>query len=94
MASKKNLKKDINFLADDLIGTCMMHQSIGNTKNENELNQIIEDILVFRDETIKQVNEPELQESDKSMRKYYRELYQKFLQKVDETYEKINSLTE
>lgn len=94
MASKKNLKKDINYLADDLIGTCMMHQSIGSTKNENELNRIIEDILVFRDETIKQVNEPELPESDKSMRKYYRELYQKFLQKVDETYEKINSLTE
>ncbi len=94
MASKKNLKKDINFLTDDIIGTCMMHQNIGSNKNEKELNQIIEDILVFRDEVVSQVNEPELPESTKNMRSYYRELYQKFLKKVDETYEKINSLTE
>ncbi len=94
MASKKNFKKDINFLTDDIIGTCMMHHSIGSNKSEEELNLIIEDILLFRDEIIKQVNEPGLPESARSIRSYYRELYQKFLKKVDETYEKINSLTE
>ncbi len=94
MASKKNLKKDINFLVDDIIGTCIMHQSIGNIKNQKEVNQIIEDILLYRDEVIQQVNNPELPESAKNLRSHYRELYQQFLKKVDETYDKINSLTE
>lgn len=94
MASKKNLKKDINFLADDIAGTCMMHQSIGNSKNKEELDQIIEEIILFRDEIIKKINEPELPESSKNLRTYYREIYQQFLKKVDETYDKINSLTE
>lgn len=94
MASKKNLKKDVNFLVDDVIGTCMMHQSIGNNKNEKELNEIIEEITLFRDDLIKEVNNPELPESAKNLRSYYRELYQKFLKRVDEAYDKINKLTE
>ncbi len=94
MASKKNLKKDIHYLVDDIKGTCMMHQSIGGSKNKEKLDQIIEEITIFRDEIIKQVNDPKLSESSKNLKSYYRELYQKLLQKVDETYDKINSLTE
>ncbi len=94
MASKKNLKKDINFLVDDIVGTCMMHQSMGSNKNQEKLDHIIEDILQFRETLISQVNNPELPESAKTLRSYYRELYQELLQKVDEAYDKINSLTE
>ncbi len=94
MASKKNIKKDINYLTDDLIGTCIMHQNIGSKKNKEGLNQIIEDILLFRDDLIKEVNNPELPESAKTLRSYYRELYQKLLKKVDETYDKINAIAE
>ncbi len=94
MASKKNLKKDINFLVDDIVGTCMMHQSIGSSKNKDKLDQIIEEVLQFREEIIIQVNNPDLNELGKTPRSYYRKLFQELLQKVDETYDKINSLTE
>lgn len=94
MASKKNLKKDINFLIDEVIGTCLMHQALNKGKKENELDEIINEMLIFREELIEKVNNPKPTEEDKTLRIHYRNLYSDLLKKVNDTFDKLNEITE
>lgn len=94
MASKKNLKKDINFLIDEVIGTCLIRQSIQTGKQEKELDDIMNEMLIFRDEMIEKVNNPQLTEADKNLRTYYRNLYGELIKKVNDTFDKLNEMTE
>lgn len=94
MASKKNLKKDINFLIDEVIGTCIMKQSIHPGQYQQELDEIANEILIFREEMIDKVNNPQPTDGDKNLRAYYSKLYSDLLQKVNDTFDKLNSMTE
>jgi len=94
MASKKNLKKDINFLTDEVIGTCLMHQTLNKGIKEKELDEIINEMLVLREELLEKVNNPQKTKADKNLRTYYRNLYSNLLKKVNDTFDKINEITE
>ncbi len=94
MASKKNLKKDINFLIDEVIGTCLMHQALNKGKKGNELDEIINEMLIFREELIEKANNPKPTEADKNLQSYYRNLYSDLLKKVNGTFDKLNEITE
>ncbi len=94
MASKKNLKKDINFLTDEVIGTCLMHQALNKGKKDNELDEIINETLIFREELIEKVNNPKPTDANKNLRSYYRNLYSELLKKVNDTFDKLNEITE
>jgi flagellin-specific chaperone FliS len=94
MASKKNLKKDITFLVDEVLGTCLMRKELENNQHREEIDNIIAEILIFREELLNKVNHPKLTEADKNLRTYYRSLYQDLLRKVNESFDKLNELTE
>jgi hypothetical protein len=94
MASKKNLKKDISFLVDEVLGTCLMHKELNPNKNQEEIDNIIAEILIFREEILNKVNNPQLSEAHKNLRTYYRSLYQDLIRKVNESFDKINALVE
>ncbi len=94
MASKKHLKKDLNFLIDEVIGTCLMHQTLNKGKKEKELDEIINEMLIFREEMLEKVNKPNISETDNNMRTYYRNLYSDLLKKVNNTFDKLNEMTE
>ena len=94
MASKKNLKKDINYLVDEVIGTCLMRQNLKNDKLQDELDNIIKDMLEFREEMVQKVNNPVLVEGEKNVKSYYRSLYSELLTKVNGVFDKLNTMTE
>lgn len=90
MASKKNLKKDINFLVEEAISTCLVHQELQQDKTNENLNELIEEILIFREEMIKKANNPELNDNHKSLRAYYNHLNEHLVKHINEVFEKIN----
>ena len=94
MASKKNLKKDINYLIDEVVGTCLMHQALNKGKNEKELEEIINEMLIFREELMEKARNPKPTEADKRLRNYYGNLYSDLLKKVNDTFDKLNEMTE
>ncbi len=95
MASKRNLKKDINYLVDEVVGTCMMRQTIDNKKTQDEMDALIREMLTFREEMLNKVNNPQTKDnSKKSIRNYYRELYGELLTKVNSVFDRLNSITE
>ncbi len=94
MASKKNLKKDINYLVDEVIGTCLMRQNLKNDKIQDDLDGVIKDMLEFREEMVKKVNNPKPAEGEKNLKSYYRSLYSELLTKVNGVFDKLNTMTE
>lgn len=94
MASKKNLKKDIVFLVDEVLGTCLMRKEMGDDKHQEEIDNMIAEMLIFREEVIDKVNKPRLTEAHKNLRTYYRSVYQELITKVNESFDKLNALTE
>ena len=91
MASKKTLKKDINFLVDEVVGTCLMRQEMHqNDKGEQEkMDEKIKDMLRFREDMLTKVNQPEIKENTKTLKSYYRDLYDELLEKVNGVFDEL-----
>jgi hypothetical protein len=94
MASIKNLKKDINFLTDEVIGTCLLHQYANQDKNQQKVDQLIDEMLEARDEMINKVNHPEQRPEGTSVKAYYNELFGAYLQKVNDAFDTLGNLEE
>ena len=92
MASIKNLKKDLNYLIDEVIGTCMIHQYTQKDKHE-ELDQIINEMIDFRENMIFRINNPEVNGNGQSLRNYYRSLFDELLEKVNSAFDKLNKIS-
>lgn len=93
MASKKTLKKDINFLVDEVVGTCLMRQEMhpNDKKEQEEMDEKIKDMLHFHEEMITKVNKPEIKENSKTLKSYYRDLYEELLDKVNGVFDELGS---
>ncbi|HSV76210.1 MAG TPA: hypothetical protein VLH37_04165 [Bacteroidales bacterium] len=92
MASIKNLKKDINYLIDEVIGTCLIHQYTQQDKTE-QLNQIIDEMIEYRESMLNRVNNPDVKDNGQSLRNYYRSLFDELLEKVNGAFDQLNKLT-
>lgn len=92
MASKKDLKKDINYLIDEVIGTCLLHQYTQGQERQEELDGIITEMIEFRDQLIHRANHPE--EKDGKLKGFYRSLYDELLEKVNGAFERISGSAE
>lgn len=92
MASKKDLKKDINYLIDEVIGTCLLHQYTLGKERQEELDGIITEMVEFREKLIHKANHPD--KEDGNLKAYYRSLHKELLEKVNATFEKISGTSE
>lgn len=93
MANIRDLKKDINFLMEEVIETCFLHYHLrGESPEKREvIDQIVDDIIVTRNELIYKINNPEV-DSDKSPgRKFYNDIINEMMQKADEAFEKLSA---
>ncbi len=91
MASIKELKKDINFLTSEVVETCLLKLSFDKDANSEDLYNIIEDFIDFRNETIHKLNNPEESDKKASLKKYYNTIFNQFLEKVNLSFEKLNN---
>lgn len=93
MASVKNLKKDVNILTDEVIGTCLMHQFANQKENHAKVDQLIDEMLVTREETINKLNHPP-KDGEKGIKPYYNEIFADFLSKVNDIFDTLGSMDE
>ncbi len=95
MASKRELKKDINYLVDEVIGTCMMHQELEGKSKDKKTEDMIGEMLQFREDMITKVNNPDSKDSSgKELKKYYKSLQSELISKVNEMFERLESAKE
>ena len=91
MASLRNLKKGINYLVDEVIGTCMLHKYARGQQEHEELDQLIHEMVEYRESLLNRVNNPELEDKGRSMKAYYRGLLDELLEKVNSAFDKVNA---
>jgi len=93
MANIRHLKKDINFLMEEVIETCFLHYQLrGESPEKREvIDQIVDDIIVTRNELIQKINNPEVDGDKRPDKKYYSDIFNEMMQKADEAFEKLSA---
>lgn len=74
MASIKELKKDIDFLASELISECYFRMMMIENADNSALAATVSKALNFRNEFINRANHPDGKENAKMVKAYYRNL--------------------
>jgi hypothetical protein len=92
MANKRDIKKDINFLAEEIIQTSFLQYYLRkNTEEENEvITRVIEDTVALRNELIYKVNHPELKAENQSVKSYYTDLLSVMIEYAEKVFGKLD----
>lgn len=91
MASRRELKKDINFLTTEIVSECYIKHLLSET-HEKEISVLIAETLANGDEFLSRVNHPDGKLNPKMAKKYYTHLRKDLMEKSSETLDKLNKL--
>jgi hypothetical protein len=89
MASIRNIKKDIDFLVQEVISDSCTFMYLNPEKKREEAIQIIEEAVELRNRLFAKVNNPQ----SNPKREYYRAVNKELFEGVDELFRKISELT-
>jgi hypothetical protein len=74
MASVRELKKDINFLASELVTEAYVKQLLKEDADNEKIAQVMVDAIEFRNELVKRANHPDGKDNPKLVKAYYQKL--------------------
>lgn len=96
MASRKELKKDINFLTGEIIDTCLMHYYLkqGDEQARKTIDALMEEAVSLRNDLIYKINHPGEELKGSELKGYYSELMKEMVEKTDQVFEKLSAFTE
>ena len=92
MASRRKLKKSIDYVVSDLILDCVTYTSLYQKPNDEEALKIIQDTLILRNELRDQANHPERKDKSETVKNYFNNLTKSLIGGVDEGYGKLGKL--
>lgn len=91
MASIRQLKKDVDYLAFAVIDDCLAYQAIAGEVSP-ELLDIIQSTILFRNSVRTQINAKHDFADPKARKVFYRELTQNLLSTIDEHFTRLSQL--
>ena len=90
MASKRDLKKDIDMLMSMVLNDCFYILEYNKKVDAQAVMKIAESIVVQHREFRKRVNHPDGKDNPKLVRKYYNDLAADVLAAADEAFEALS----
>ncbi len=94
MASKRNLKRDVVKLAIELYDEALLLHVLSTAEVRVKLAELMDDIAVFTDDTLRRVQNPDGKDNPKLIKAYYRKLREDIAQKEDEFNDRLTSFLE
>jgi hypothetical protein len=92
MANRRELKKDIRFISDQLlIDTIQLAEIVGEEKEE-EILELFSDIAIFHNDLISRSNHPDGKDNPKIVSAYYKKIMVDLLNGCDNFYNRITAL--
>jgi len=88
MASLRRLKKDIDFLVEEVISDCCTFMYVYPDKKRDEAIQIIQDAVELRNKLYAQANHPQ----ENPRKAYYKAVNKELLEGVDALFQRISKL--
>ncbi len=92
MASIKDLKKDINYLAAEILAQGYLKLALVKEVKEEDLEPILRSAIEMRNEFIARTNHPDGKENRKIVKTYYQSIRKGLMEKSVELLDKIQSL--
>lgn len=92
MASRKDLKRDIDCLISDLISDCLLYMDIYPDKAVGEVTEIINSVLLKKQEVFAGINTPTSKMAKKEVKDAYKKNISEMLNCVNAGYEKLSKL--
>lgn len=86
MASRKNLKKTVNFIVSELFTQCLVQKAVKGT-DDDKVREVLADILNLQSEFLSRTNHTE----PGNVKGFYRKYYDDFNAQVDVIYDKMNA---
>jgi hypothetical protein len=93
MSSKRDLKKDINYLVFEVISDCFAFAAIHPDKKTDKVDAIINDAVNLRNDLIARVNNPDGKDNPRIIRTYYQSINKDLLAGVDSLFERLSALS-
>ena len=93
MASRRDLKKDIDYLLFEVISDCFLFQGLHPDHKSEELTAIINDAVNLRNDLISRVNNPDGKDNPKIIKSYYKTVSKDLLTGVDSLFTRLSKLT-
>jgi hypothetical protein len=92
MASKKELKKDIDYLIFEVIADCFAYKEIMHDNNIDKIAEIINDAVGLRNDLIARINNPEGKDNQRIIKTYFQSVRKDLFEKVDELFSRLSAL--
>ncbi len=92
MASIKDLKKDINYLAAEILAQGYLKLALVKEVKEEDLEPVLRSAIEMRNELIARTNHPDGKENRKIVKAYYQSIRKGLMEKSVELLDKIQSL--
>ena len=83
MASIRNLKKEINKLAFDLLQECFAYRHYSEELSEDRFDEVIKKIILLRNDLILKTNHPETDADSSSLKEHYKRVELDLLKLAD-----------
>ena len=94
MASRRRLKKEIDYVVSDLILDCFTYNQLFQKTEEQEAMQIVDGTMMLRNELRDLANHPERRAETESIKSHYDNIAQTLMGGVKEGYGKLRVLIE
>lgn len=92
MASKKNLKKDIDYLITDVILDCYACMEEHAEKNTSEYEEVINEIIVLKEDLLERINHFDSKINGNSF-VYFRGIRKDLIAGIKEAYDHLSKLS-
>ena len=81
MSNKRKLKKDVNYIAYELLTECFTLRHFHPAVEEKKFEETIQQVVNKRNELISRVNNPELREGE-NLKSYYNKIREEMVELV------------
>ncbi|GAF01440.1 hypothetical protein [Saccharicrinis fermentans] len=92
MANIRELKKDINYLASEIVTQGYLKLTLMNTVKEEDITPILTEAIRMRNEFIARTNHPDGKNNRKLVKKYYNKLRTDLMSKSLELLDQIQAV--
>lgn len=91
MASRRRLKKDIDYLCFEVISDCYNYNYLHPGK-EDQVMDIVRDTIVSRNQLIARVNHPDGKDNPKLVKAHYKSIFNDLIKNVDDSFSRLSNL--
>lgn len=93
MSSKKELKKDIRYLTEQVIIDALeVNDLLEKEKDKKKVLDIIVDVAELHNSLISRINHPDGKDNPKLIKKHFKAIVDELLKSCNKAYEKIGKL--